>query len=145
MPSGLICRNGTAKTLAAEIAIAEAENGDDEVTYLEKARIAVDRTPNDEDALAAMSVVLNDSTYAKVEVIREYGVRCENWVSFREEWLDRYGDDSMSQEKVEAVLDRMNLDNRQKAALWQISNKGWKPDNNPYDAYVAEMVWDALN
>lgn len=135
----------TAKTLAAEIAIAEAENGDDEVTYLEKARIAVDRTPNDEDALAAMSVVLNDSTYAKVEVIREYGVRCENWVSFREEWLDRYGDDSMSQEKVEAVLDRMNLDNRQKAALWQISNKSWKPDNNPYDAYVAEMVWDALN
>ena len=135
----------TAKTLAAEIAIAEAENGDDEVTYLEKARIAVDRTPNDEEALAAMSVVLNDSTYAKVEVIREYGVRCESWVSFREEWLDRYGDDSMSQEKVEAVLDRMNLDNRQKAALWQISNKSWKPDNNPYDAYVAEMVWDALN
>ena len=137
--------DGTAKTLAAEIAIAEAENGDDEVTYLEKARIAVDRTPNDEEALAAMSVVLNDNTYAKVEVIREYGVRCENWVSFREEWLDRYGDDSMSQEKVETVLDRMNLNNRQKAALWQISNKSWKPDNNPYDAYVAEMVWDALN
>ena len=135
----------TAKTLAAEIAIAEAENGDDEVTYLEKARIAVDRTPNDEDALAAMSVVLNDSTYAKVEVIREYGVRCENWVSFREEWLDRYGDDSMSQEKVKTVLDHMNLNNRQKAALWQISNKSWNPDNNPYDAYVAEMVWDALN
>lgn len=135
----------TAEKLAAEIAIAKAENGEDELSYLEKAKIAVENTKTDNDTMAALSQILNESTYAKVEIASAYGVQAGDWVTFREEWLDRYGEDSISQEKVETVLDQMYLTDRERAVLWQISNKSWKPKNNPYDTGIGQLVYDELN
>lgn len=39
----------------------------------------------------------------------------------------------------------ISLTNAEKAALWQMANKSWKPKNNPYDTYVGQQVYDALN
>ena len=79
---------------------------------------------------------------------------------------DADGNGSFKQEEVEAAIDAMEgvspeealmlslmgekvttvtLTNEEKAALWQMANKSWKPKNNPYDTYVGQQVYDALN
>lgn len=137
--------DATARDLAAAFALAEAENGDDELTNMEKARTAVDMARNNNEAMAALSTILPESTYGKLEMAAEYGVTAKAWVNYREAWTAAYGSDSVSQEKVEIILDRMNLNDRQKAALWQIANKSWKPANNPYSVSVGEDIFDMLN
>ena len=39
----------------------------------------------------------------------------------------------------------ISLTNAEKAALWQMANKSWKPKNNPYSTRVGQQVYDALN
>lgn len=134
-----------ANKIASEIMIAEAENGEDDLSYLEKARIVTDNAGSDDAAMDALSTVLNKNTYTKLEVAAVYGLRPKNWVEFKEEWQDMYGEDSVSQEKVKSVLDRMNLTIQQRAILWQIANKSWKPKNNPYNADVANAIYELLN
>ena len=135
----------TARDLAAAFAVAEAENGDEELSFMEKARTAVDMAKNNDEAMAALSTILQESTYGKLEAAASYGVTARAWVDYREVWTAAYGSDSVSQEKVEKILDRMNLNDRQKAALWQIANKSWKPGNNPYSVSVGEDIFDLLN
>lgn len=141
--AGVSDRN--ARDMAAELAIAEAENGDEELTYLQKASMMIYQASDDEEALAAVSTVLQESTYQKVELANSYGVPVEYWVDYREAWQAEYGEDSVSQEKVEDVLDKMMLLDSQKAVLWQIANKSWKPKNNPYDRWIGEEIYDELN
>ena len=141
--AGVSDRN--ARDIAAELAIAEAENGDEELSYLQKASLMIYQTSDDEEALAAVSTVLQESTYEKVELANSYGVPVEYWVDYREAWQEAYGEDSVSQEKVEHVLDGMMLSDSQKAVLWQIANKSWKPKNNPYDKWIGEEIYDELN
>lgn len=135
----------TAKDLAAAFAVAEAENGDESLSAMEKARYAVDISKSNSEAMEALSTILQESTYKKLETASKYGVMAEEWVQYKEEWTATYGDDSVSQEKLEKVLDKMNLNNRQKAALWQIANKSWKPANNPYSTSVGKEIYDLMN
>lgn len=37
------------------------------------------------------------------------------------------------------------LTSEQRAALWQIQNKSWKPDNNPFNKKVGREVYQELN
>ena len=134
-----------ARDMAAALALAEAENGDEELDYMDKVRILTDLAVSDKETLAAVSTVLNESTYKKVEVADGFGVSVENWIKFRDEWADMFGEDSISQAKVEKVLNGMSLTNREKAVLWQIASKSWKPKNNPYDTGVGEDIYWMLN
>ena len=137
--------DNNARDMAAELALAEAQNGEEELGYLEKAKILVGMTSDDEEALAAVSTVLQESTYTKVELADRYGVPVEYWVAYREAWSKAYGDDTVSQDKVGKVLDGMQLTEEQKAVLWQIANKSWKPKNNPYDVWTGEEIYEQLN
>ena len=137
--------NSTAEQITAELALEEAKNGDDNLSTIRRARISVDAAKDNDEAMAALSVIVSKDTYPKIQLAAEFDVKAENWVEFKELWADWYGEDSVSQEKVENVLDDMYLTKEQKAALWQISNKSWKPKNNPYSRKVGEEIYDALN
>lgn len=134
-----------AKEIAVAIATAEAENGDEDLWYIEKARTAVDLAGDDTEAMAALSTIVADSTYEKMELANEYGATARSWVAYREEYAAMYGDANVSQERVERVLDGMNIGNAERAALWQIANKSWKPGNNPYDVGIGREIYDELN
>ena len=134
-----------AKEIAVAIAIAEAENGDEDLWYIEKARTAVDLAGDDTEAMAALSTIVADSTYEKMELANEYGATARSWVAYREEYAAMYGDANVSQERVERVLDGMNIGNAERAALWQIANKSWKPGNNPYDTGIGREIYEELN
>ena len=124
-----------ARRMAAELAVAEAKNGEENLSLIQKTRILTDLADSNDEALAAVSTVLQEATYGKLEVADAYGVTVADWVQYREAWSKTYGEDSVSQDKVRNVLDRMHLTNRQKAV----------PKNNPYDTGVGEDVYYELS
>lgn len=77
---------------------------------------------------------------------------------------DTNGNGSYTQAETEAAIDALSggeqnlllvlmgdareglsLTRTQKAVLWQIQNKSWKPAKNPYDTKVGQQVYDALH
>ena len=101
--------------------------------------------------------------YTSVSAGRNYGITPDVYIDFRAR-LPRYDADhngSFSQKEVQAALDSMGgggrslpsldgeppktLTNTQKAVLWQLYNKSWKPWNNPFDRTIGQWVYDALN
>ena len=134
-----------AKQMTVDLAVAEAENGEEELDYMTKAAIIVEAAGNNVDAMAGLSTVLNESTYEKLEIAGGYSVTAKVWIDYREAWENTYGEDSVSQKKVQAVLDRMYIPDNAKAALWQIANKSWKPSNNPYSVGIGQDIYNRMN
>lgn len=102
--------------------------------------------------------------YQTVNAGRNYGITPETYLDFRERLpgYDADGNGSYTQEEVRNALDSMGgggglslptldggasgtLTNTQKAVLWQLYNKSWKPGKNPYDTTVGQWVYDALH
>ena len=101
--------------------------------------------------------------YTSVSAGRNYGITPDVYIDFRAR-LPRYDADhngSFTQKEVQAALDSMGgggrslpsldgeppktLTNTQKAVLWQLYSKSWKPWNNPFDRTIGQWVYDALN
>ena len=100
--------------------------------------------------------------YEGVNVGRDYGITPETYLDYKERLpsFDADKNGSYKQEEIEAALDSMGggptlpslggkrdatLTNTQRAVLWQLANKSWKPKNNPYDTTVGQWVYDALH
>ena len=100
--------------------------------------------------------------YEGVNVGRDYGITPETYMDYKERLpsFDADKNGSYKQEEIEAALDSMGggptlpslggkrdatLTNTQRAVLWQLANKSWKPKNNPYDTTVGQWVYDALH
>ena len=60
---------------------------------------------------------------------------------------DTNGNGSYTAKETRAAIDGAlgSLSNAEKAILWQLQNKSWKPKNNPYDREVGQQVYDAMH
>ena len=116
-----------------------------ELKTLDRYRVVVDACSTDKEAMTALSAMMSDEQFAKIEIASEFGVCANDWVSFKEKWQRVFGEDSVTQEKVEQVLNSMSISTDRKAALWQIANKSWKPANNPYSRNIGQNIYDRLN
>ena len=149
----------------------EPEDGKDTVSSLQRYRAVVDAGLSVDEQMAAFSTLMDESEYARVQTGYSFGVTPAAYVSYKETLplYDADGNGSFKQEEVEAAIDAMsggglqnwnngltnwndpaegktlNLTNEQKAALWQMQNKSWKPRNNPYNTAISEKVYNALN
>lgn len=134
----------TANKVAAALAVGEAENGEETLSAVDKARIIIDNTSGREETLNGLEAVLTESTYYKVEAAATYGSSAKDWVAFKEQYERKFGSKNASMERVEEILDAMNISVQSKAALWQICNKSWKPKNNPYNPLIGGKVQQEL-
>ena len=53
-------------------------------------------------------------------------------MQYKQAYFKAFGTQSASQERVQTILDGMNLTKEQKAAIWAAMGKDWKEENNPY-------------
>jgi len=97
--------------------------------------------------------------YLNAEGGRNYGISPETFIEYRTAIKGADTDESGSVSKTEAAeaIREMGkglatltgsgaaLTNRQKAVLWQLTNKSWKPYGNPFDTAVGQQVYDALH
>ena len=83
----------------------------------------------------------------KVLVADEYGISSRSRVAVSEE-IDRLkGDGSGVTQDLpeEAIQNVTGLNNRERAILWQLQNKGWSWKNNPFVPQVGREVYDRMH
>lgn len=119
--------------------------GKDAVNNQQKYRAVVTSGLSDKEQVAAMKVVATQSIYEKVNVGYQFNVKPADYVNYRE-WVEQLDDNgSVTQKEAQAALDRMKLSNAQKAVLWQLQDKRWKPYKNPYSSSIGAQVYHRLN
>lgn len=97
---------------------------------------------------------MTETAFGKVRISGEYDISPAQYIRYRELLLtaDALNEDpakrnnSVDQDEAAAAINGMlGLTNEQKAVLWQLQNKSWKANKNPFDSAVGQEVYDYLN
>lgn len=133
-----------AETLARTIGALTPEKGADSVTAMQKYKAIVDSGVSDATAAAAVQAIMPDSIAVKFSAARQWNVPAEKYVEVYEATegiKEKYGKTSLNAGMAKAAIDSVSgLTQEQRAALWQIQNKSWKPYKNPYSTSVGSSV-----
>lgn len=133
-----------AETLARTVGALTPEEGADSVTAMQKYKAIVDSGVSDATAAAAMQAIMPDSIAVKFSAVRQWNVPAEKYVEVYEATegiKEKYGKTSLNAGMAKAAIDSVSgLTQEQRAALWQIQNKSWKPYKNPYSTSVGSGV-----
>ena len=133
-----------AETLARTIGALTPEKGADSVTAMQKYKAIVDSGVSDATAAAAVQAIMPDSIAVKFSAVRQWNVPAEKYVEVYEATegiKEKYGKTSLNAGMAKAAIDSVSgLTQEQRAALWQIQNKSWKPYKNPYSTAVGSSV-----
>lgn len=152
-----------AYALADALNALEPEEGKKTVSNVQRYRAVIEADLGEDEQMAALQELMQESEYSKLQVGYDHGILPEAYVRFREllPQYDADGNGTLNQKEVEKALDSMGggislvlpgggggdqpLTVKQQAVLWQLANKSWKPNKNPYSASVGRKVYDALN
>lgn len=133
-----------AETLARTIGALTPEKGADSVTAMQKYKAIVNSGVSDATAAAAVQAIMPDSIAVKFSAVRQWNVPAEKYVEVYEATegiKEKYGKTSLNAGMAKAAIDSVSgLTQEQRAALWQIQNKSWKPYKNPYSTSVGSSV-----
>lgn len=133
-----------AETLARTVGALTPEEGADSVTAMQKYKAIVDSGVSDATAAAAMQAIMPESIAVKFSAARQWNVPAEKYVEVYEATegiKEKYGKTSLNAGMAKAAIDSVSgLTKEQRAALWQIQNKSWKPYKNPYSTSVGSSV-----
>lgn len=125
----------------------QPEEGEDEVSNLQKWRASVDFSDDVEDQLTALFAVMTDAQFQKVEIANDLGVSPDAYVTFQETKtrFDSDGNGSYTNAEIEAAINGMTgyYTTEQKAVLWQLGTGSNSARNNPYSRKVGQQVIDA--
>lgn len=135
------------RELFAEI---EPLEGREKPTQTQKYRAIVDTFNTVEDQVAALRTEMSDGELMKIDIGRSRNVTPAMYVEAKERMyaIDDEGDNNDSTSSMEAKLaidEIPYLTNDQRAVLWQLTNKSWRPYSNPYDTDVGQAVYDELH
>jgi len=138
--------SGDAYRLSEVLSRLEPEAGKQQVSALQRARAVVGSGLGEDVQLAALGAVLSESEYRKVQAGYEQGVSPEQYVQAKEAIAAADdGNGNVSQEEAKKAIKGLDgLSNEQKAALWQVQNKSWKAENNPFSTKVGRKVRQAM-
>ena len=78
------------------------------------------------------SVMASDEEQAKMDALAEDGVGYDAYMQYKQTYFKQFGTQTVSQERIQTVLDGLNLTKAQKAALWAAIGTSWKEENTPY-------------
>lgn len=78
------------------------------------------------------SVMASDEEQAKMDALAADGVGYDAYMQYKQTYFKQFGTQTVSQERIQTVLDGLNLTKVQKAALWAAMGTSWKEENNPY-------------
>lgn len=162
--SELIARgidDDVAGAIASDISRLEPVDGAETVSREQKRQVVFDRIGDQDEQLMALETINTESQQEKFVQANKEGVSPEKYASVLEEIqkYDTNGNGSLTQEEVENALNSIGhsslmlpggdgdftLSMRDKAVIWQLTNKNWKPDNNPFDVEVGKAIYNAMH
>ena len=125
----------------------EPEEGEESVSDLQKWRASVDYFEDVEDQLTALSMVMPDTQFIKVEIANDFGVTPDAYITLQEikPRFDADSNGSYKQTEIQAAIDSMSgrYTTEQKAVLWQLTTGSTSSKINPYSRQVGQRVLDA--
>ena len=125
----------------------EPEDGAASVSDLQKWGACVDMFHDGEPLMDALSVVMSDSQFQKVEIANDFGVGPDTYVSLYEilPEHDEDGNGRYKNDEVKAAIDALpgRYSTSQKAALWQLATGSSSAKNNPYSQRIGEQILEA--
>ena len=142
----------------------ELADGAENVSWIQKCYAITESDLSEAEQMAALNTVMNASTYEKVEVGHNFGMNVKSYIDLKNlmPQFDQNGNGSYSQQETEDAINALSgddnplfaltgttpngytLTDREKAILWQLQNKSWKPSRNPFDKEVGQMIYDIL-
>lgn len=138
----------TRKKVAGILNALKPKSGEKDVTDQQKQEAIAKSSLSEKDKLGALETVMGEGERKKLNAAYNQGVSPVDYVAAKAKMVeyDENENDSVSQDEAKKALKAMDgLTNEEKAALWQIQNKTWKPENNPFDRKTAKAVYAALN
>lgn len=104
------------------------------------------REARDEDAqMAALSLLMSEGEYARLETGIYRGITPEMYVTARESIAEIDENNSVSQDEAARAIGSMpGLTDEERGVLWQLQNKSWKPEKNPFSVKAGERVYKDL-
>ena len=125
--------------------LSAAEKATEFASWVERQNYTEDQAETVKEALRYWQMIPAEASQ-KVLVADEYGIsnRSRNAVS---DEIDRMKGDgnSVTQDLAEEAIQNVpGLSNRERAVLWQIQNKSWKWNKNPFDKRVGREVYDRM-
>lgn len=155
-----------AADLSIDMATLEPEDGYDNVSWIQRCRTVMDSKLTEQEKLKALQTVdgMYESTYEKIVTGHNLGMNVKSYIDLKSIMpkYDANGNGSYTQAETEAAINALagddnvlfaltgttpngyTLTDREKAILWQLQNKSWKPNRNPFDREVGQMVYDIL-
>lgn len=150
-----------AGAIASDISRLEPVDGEDNVSREQKRQVVFDRIGDPDEQLMALETINTESQQEKFVQANKEGVSPEKYAAALEEIqeFDVDGNGSLTQEEVKNALNSIGrsglvlpggdgdftLSTRDKAVIWQLTNKSWKPDNNPFDVEVGKAIYNAMH
>lgn len=129
-----------ARDLTLELAGLEPEEEADAVSALQRYSAITESDLSDDDQLAALSAVMGEAEYGKVTTGYQFGVSPRAYVEVKKALALIDENSSITQDEAALAISGMLLPDAQKAVLWQLQNKSWKADNNPFSVTVGNQV-----
>lgn len=124
------------------------EAGKTQVSALQKAKAVLSAGLNQEEQLKALEAVMSEAEFQKVQAGVEQNVSPELYVEAKEALsnADTDGSGTVSQDEAKMAIKAMDgLTKEQRAALWQLQNKSWSAENNPFHRKTGRAVFDTLH
>lgn len=130
----------------AALAVSEIRDAAEEKTpNLVLYREALRKTRDEDKQMAALALLMSEGEYAKLKTGAARGITPEMYVTARESIAEIDGNGSVNQDEAARAIGSMpGLTDEERAVLWQLQNKSWKPDKNPFSVKAGERVYKDL-
>lgn len=132
----------------------EPLEGEDKVSSLQKYQAVVNSDLTESEQMTAMGELMPEAEYRKLRISGQYDISPAQYIRYREMLAsaDALNEDpekrnkSIDQDEAAAAINGMlGLTGEQKAALWQLQNKSWKPNRNPFNTAAGQAVYNYLH
>lgn len=126
--------------------LSATEKATEFASWVERQNYTEDQAETVKEALRYWQMIPAEASQ-KVQVADEYGISNRSRDAVSDE-IDRLKGDgnSVTQDLAkEAIQNVPGLSNRERAVLWQLQNKSWKWNKNPFDKRVGREVYDRMH
>lgn len=126
--------------------LSASEKATEFASWVERQNYTEDQAETVKEALRYWQMIPAEASQ-KVLVADEYGISNRSRDAVSKE-IDRLKGDgnSVTQDLAEEAIQNVpGLDNRERAVLWQLQNKSWKWNKNPFDKRVGREVYDRMH
>lgn len=126
--------------------LSATEKATEFASWVDRQNYTEDQAETVKEALRYWQMIPAEASQ-KVQVADEYGIsnRSRNAVSDEIDRLKGEGNSVTQGLAEEAIQNVSGLSNRERAVLWQIQNKSWKWNKNPFDKRVGREVYDRMH